>query len=543
MLDTGPDGISAEALGKQAENLRDLHRNLSDHLWSLTMESGLTADFFQETINANAVNLDATRSIDRELASLDASAGAISSAATDAADKLAQADQSSRASLAAIEAGGLALRQMEERLGGFMAIFSRLVGAVDRIDGTIKSIDEISELTNLLALNAAIEAARAGIHGKGFKVVAGEVKSLAEKSKDLTDKASLILKELRSGMGDAASGLKALETGKNELATRMEASRGEQDHSSASMTGAAGNMRDIQSSLQTQMQSSGHLAASMSSLADAVNLLTQSSELVQGNLQRQRGSAVEVLRSSGKLKSAISEFSRSISSKEQDSEYAEAIPIGHDVTYPPWVHISGGHSAGITIDLARDFAKRQGGAPEFRPSQFADALDELFAGSIRILANAGWPNAFFNGKPVIPTVPYASFKPAIFTYDAQQTSYKSMADLAGKRVAAQKGSYVLDCLKGTDCTPVVAENDLEAFAAVIWQRADCAITERLVGSYLSRNYFSGNLVSCFETGHKLDVVFLLRSEDTAFRDQMNAWIRDPATTALVESLVARNRTL
>ena len=194
MLDTGPDGISAEALGKQAENLRDLHRNLSDHLWSLTMESGLTADFFQETINANAVNLDATRSIDRELASLDASAGAISSAATDAADKLAQADQSSRASLAAIEAGGLALRQMEERLGGFMAIFSRLVGAVDRIDGTIKSIDEISELTNLLALNAAIEAARAGIHGKGFKVVAGEVKSLAEKSKDLTDKASLILK-------------------------------------------------------------------------------------------------------------------------------------------------------------------------------------------------------------------------------------------------------------------------------------------------------------------------------------------------------------
>lgn len=543
MLDTNPDIITADALDTQAGNLRELHRTLSDHLWSLTMESGLTADFFQETINANAVNLDATRSIDRELASLDASAGAISSAAAEAADKLARADQSSRASLAAIEAGNLALRQMEERLGGFMTIFSRLVEAVDRIDGTIKSIDEISELTNLLALKAAIEAARAGMHGKGFKVVAGEVKSLAEKSKDLTDKASLILKELRTGMGDAAAGLKALETGKNELATRMETSRGEQGHSSESMTGAAGNMRSIQSSLQAQTESSGHLAASMSSLADAVNLLTESSELVQGNLQRQRGSAVEVLRSSGKLKSAISDFSRLARKHQTGGACADAVPIGHDVTYPPWVHISGGHSAGITVDLARNFAQAQGLAPEFRPSQFADALEELFAGSIRILANVGWPNAYFNGKPVIPTVPFAAFRPAIFARDAQRASFTSMADLAGKRVAAQKGSYVLDCLKGTGCTTVVAENDLEAFAAVIWQRADCAITERLVGSFLSRNYFSGKLVSCFETGHDLSVVFLLRSEDAAFRDQMNDWIRDPGTTALVDSLVARNRTL
>jgi ABC-type amino acid transport substrate-binding protein len=344
-------------------------------------------------------------------------------------------------------------------------------------------------------------------------------------------------------MGDAATGLKALETGKNELATRMEASRGEQDHSSASMTGAAGNMREIQSSLQTQTQSSGHLAASTSSLADAVNLLMQSSELVQGNLQRQRGSAVEVLRSSGKLKSAISDFSRLAHRNQTGGACADAVPIGHDVTYPPWVHISGGHSAGITIDLALDFAQKQGLSPEFRPSQFADALDELFAGSIRILANVGWPNAYFNGKPVIPTVPFASFKPAIFARDAQRQAFRGMADLAGKRVAAQKGSYVLDCLKGVDCTTVVVENDLEAFAAVIWQRADCAITERLVGSFMSRNYFSGKLVSCFETGHKLDVVFLLRSEDAAFRDQMNAWIRDPGTTALVESLVTRNRTL
>ena len=168
-----------------------------------------------------------------------------------------------------------------------------------QVGAFVQTIAEIAEQTNLLALNAAIEAARAGEHGRGFAVVADEVRKLAERANGATGEISILIREMCAGVEQAIS---AMDASKQEVTEG--AKRGEE----------AGQM------LTRILQSVQSVASQVDKVAAISQVMTTSVEAVQSSVLSVSATTRENMEAVQEMVSGAQQVKDSISMVAASSE-------------------------------------------------------------------------------------------------------------------------------------------------------------------------------------------------------------------------------
>lgn len=138
---------------------------------------------------------------------MSSTADTVAQSATQTASFTQQANQNAQSTRAVVDDAANSVRALVEEVESATAKVQTMEGDAQRINAVLGVIGEIAGQTNLLALNAAIEAARAGEQGRGFAVVADEVRALAGRTQQSTSEINDMLLRLQQGVSSAVAAM------------------------------------------------------------------------------------------------------------------------------------------------------------------------------------------------------------------------------------------------------------------------------------------------------------------------------------------------
>ena len=271
-------GQLSRAVNAFLEQLQTLIRQVAEstlQVASAAEEMSAIASGQEKLVNEQYMAVDQVSTAATEMS---AAIHEVADNAHSTADAAREADRQGHAAADVVSATMSDLRRLAADVEEAAGVINNLEQDTDKIGGVLSVIEGIAEQTNLLALNAAIEAARAGEQGRGFAVVADEVRALAARTQDSTRDIQQMIQKLQSGTGQAVAVMQRGAELAGQSVEKAGATETSLNETSASVMRINDMAAQIAAACEEQSQTTEDIARNISGIRDLSNQTAQSSQ-------------------------------------------------------------------------------------------------------------------------------------------------------------------------------------------------------------------------------------------------------------------------